>query len=275
MAVLTKALTRLRSDFNVRFPGRDETSDGWIGNEAHQEYKSGHNPDESGNAEYEDSDSKDEVRAIDVDDDLRDSGGITMQQVADRIIATPRDIKRLKYMIYNRRIASRSNGWRWETYTGSNPHDKHLHVSGDPAYDEDGAEFTSVTQIGDEMDQGQFNDLMDGWLKRIATAKDDTTDTKALHSRNYARAIGWQYQDAGQPSAHNIMVATSGVLRKDLPEAVAAVKADTAGIIAAMQTPVPVNVDAEQVADALAADEEFKASIAKATAEELHRRSAD
>jgi hypothetical protein len=148
MAVLTTSLTRLRNDFNDRFPSRDKASDGWIGDSAHEDTTSGHNPDESGGGEYEDSDSKDEVRAIDLDDDLRDSGGVTMQQVLDRIIATPRDIQRLKYMIYNRRIASRSNGWRWQTYTGSNPHDKHGHISGDPAYDEDAAEFTSVTQIG-------------------------------------------------------------------------------------------------------------------------------
>jgi hypothetical protein len=134
MAVLTTSLTRLRNDFNDRFPSRDKASDGWIGDSAHEDTTSGHNPDESGGGEYEDSDSKDEVRAIDLDDDLRDSGGVT--------------IKRLKYMIYNRRIASRSNGWRWQTYTGSNPHDKHGHISGDPVYDEDAAEFTSVTQIG-------------------------------------------------------------------------------------------------------------------------------
>jgi hypothetical protein len=34
-----------------------------------------------------------------------------------------------KYVIFNRRIASRSQGWRWRTYTGINPHTGHGHVS--------------------------------------------------------------------------------------------------------------------------------------------------
>jgi hypothetical protein len=37
--------------------------------------------------------------------------------------------KRLRYLIYERRIWSASNGWRQETYEGSNPHDKHAHFS--------------------------------------------------------------------------------------------------------------------------------------------------
>jgi hypothetical protein len=37
--------------------------------------------------------------------------------------------KRLRYVIYNRRIWSRSSGWVQKAYTGSNPHDKHAHFS--------------------------------------------------------------------------------------------------------------------------------------------------
>lgn len=274
MAVLTKALTRLRSDYDRRFPGRGKGSDGWIGDEAHQANKSGHNPDDTSGSkpEYTDPDSKAEVRAIDVDVDLNDPGGVTMQECCDAIRGNERDRKRLAYMIFNRRIASQSSGWAWQTYTGSNPHTEHAHFSGDPDYDEDDAEFTSITQIGDEMDQGQFNNLMDNWLKRIATTPDDTDDIKALQSRNYARAIGWQYIDEGQPSAHNIVLATSGDLRKKLPDAVAAVKADTAALVANLADPVPVVVDASQVAAALAADEAFKQSIAVAVVNEEHRR---
>lgn len=150
MAVLTKSLTRLRSDFDRRFPSRYKHSDGWIGDAAHAQNKSGHNPDDTSGSkpEYTDPDSKAEVRAIDVDKDLNDSRGVTMQQCADALISNERDRKRLAYVIFNRKIASQSNGWRWETYTGSNPHTEHLHASGDPDYDEDDAEFTSITKIG-------------------------------------------------------------------------------------------------------------------------------
>lgn len=152
MATLTTALTRLRSDFNTRFPSRLKTSDGWIGDYQHQQNKSGHNPDDTSGSkpEYTDPDAKAEVRAIDVDKDLNDPGGVTMQQCCDAIRNTERDRKRLAYMIYKGRIASQSSGWAWQTYTGSNPHNEHAHFSGDPDYDEDGAEFASITQIGDD-----------------------------------------------------------------------------------------------------------------------------
>lgn len=36
---------------------------------------------------------------------------------------------RLRYIIFNRRIAEASNGWAWRAYTGDDPHDTHFHVS--------------------------------------------------------------------------------------------------------------------------------------------------
>ncbi len=148
MAVLTTALTRLRSDFDTRFPRRDKASDGWIGDAAHQASTSGHNPDDTpgSKAEYSDADAKAEVRAVDIDKDLKDT--VSMQQVVDAILRTPTDRRRLKYVIFNRRIWSASNGWAPRAYTGSNPHDQHAHFSGDPAYDEDGQPWSSVLNIG-------------------------------------------------------------------------------------------------------------------------------
>jgi len=147
MAVLTTALTRLRSDFNTRFPDRDHASDGWIGDARHQEEISGHNPDETGGGEYEDADSKDEVRAIDVDVDFREPG-VNAQMVVDAVLDTPADLKRLRYIIYNRRIWSRNTDWKPKAYTGSNPHDKHIHFSGDPLQDENAGPFNSILYVG-------------------------------------------------------------------------------------------------------------------------------
>jgi hypothetical protein len=150
-AVLTVALTALRSGFNVAYPGRDKGSDGWIGDTAHQDRTSGHNPDDTSgvSAEYSDSDTKQEVRAIDVDKDLKASGA-SMQDVIDRILATPNDTKRLKYIIFNRYQWSKSNDWRRTDYDGDNPHTEHAHFSGDPGYDEDGSPW-SVESMGDDM----------------------------------------------------------------------------------------------------------------------------
>ena len=149
--VLTKALTRLRGDFNARFPTRDKGTDGWIGDEAHQEHVSGHNPDdtEGSKSEYTDADTKAEVRAIDVDKDLRDAV-VSMQAVINLILKTTNDLKRLKYIIFNRQIWSKSNNWVVREYTGTNGHTEHAHFSGDPAYDEDASAW-SVLTIGGTM----------------------------------------------------------------------------------------------------------------------------
>lgn len=131
MAVLTRGLTTVRAEFNSVFPDRDKSSDGWIGDQAHQGSVSGHNPDKTGRAEYKDGDAKDEVRAIDVDKDLRSS--VTMEQVIQYLVKKARSgaYVPFRYIIYNRRIWSRSDGWKTRAYTGSNPHTGHAHLSGD------------------------------------------------------------------------------------------------------------------------------------------------
>lgn len=154
-AVLTPALVALRDGFNVAFPNRSKDSDGWIGDEAHQETVSGHNPDDTPGvrAEYSDSDTTPEVRAIDVDVNL--NSAVTMQNVIDRVLVTPNDLMRLNYIIYNRVIWSKSNGWRPAEYTGLDPHTGHSHWSGDPLYDEND-DIWSVAFMGDEMPYEEY-----------------------------------------------------------------------------------------------------------------------
>lgn len=128
--VLVPCLVSLRDEFNALSPGRDKASDGSIGDQAHAGSSSDHNADETGSTPSEDSDSRNEVHAIDVDKDLRRSGW-TMERAVKIIIARHRTGKddRLQNIIYNREIWSRSWGWTARGYTGSNPHDKHAHFS--------------------------------------------------------------------------------------------------------------------------------------------------
>lgn len=157
--VLAADLAELRSDFDDTFPTRDHGTDGWIGDTAHQEHTSGHNPDDTPGslAEYSDSDTKPEVRAVDVDKDLNDPN-VTMYDVIKKIIATVADARRLKYIIHapvNGPLGAnvptqwkKSTNWKPERYTGDNPHDKHAHFSGDPNYDEDKSPWSSVRSFG-------------------------------------------------------------------------------------------------------------------------------
>lgn len=134
MAVLTRGLTTVRAEINRVFSGRDKATDGWLGDSSHSGLVSGHNPDISGRAEYRDGDSKDEVRAIDVDRDLVPGSDVDwMERVVQHIVRRARagTYVPFRYLIYKRRIWRRSAGWVTEAYTGGNAHDHHAHFSGD------------------------------------------------------------------------------------------------------------------------------------------------
>jgi hypothetical protein len=109
MAFLAPSLVQLRNETNARWPRRDKTSDGWIGDKKHQARKSEHNPDAKGC-----------VHALDIDKD-----GIDPAQVVSALVRDPRTW----YVIWNRRIYARSRGFAPRVYRGKNPHTQHLHVS--------------------------------------------------------------------------------------------------------------------------------------------------
>lgn len=142
--ILIPSLKQLFAEFDFIAPGRDHASDGSIGNAAHMQEVSDHNRDDTAGskAAYNDHDGKPEVRAIDVDNTLR----ITVEGFSDPMEGVVQYLlkrcrsgaeKRLEYIIYFRRIWSRSSGWVQKTYTGSSPHTEHAHFSGrhDGSYD--------------------------------------------------------------------------------------------------------------------------------------------
>lgn len=109
---LAKSLDRLRSQVNAAVPGRSKASDGSVGDLAHSARKSEHNPDANG-----------VVRAIDITHDPK--GGFDSYVFAEYLRKTAD--KRVYYIISNGRIANPGQPWR--KYTGSNPHDHHVHIS--------------------------------------------------------------------------------------------------------------------------------------------------
>lgn len=133
--VLTKNMQAFRDQMNEFFPNRVKTSDGTIGDYAHTQEKSGHNPDDTSqhNAEWDsDSDTKSEVRAIDIDSNTGDPN-VSMEDIFQHLIALGKSQGSkfpVRYMIYNRRIARASNNWNLEAYKGASAHTEHIHLSG-------------------------------------------------------------------------------------------------------------------------------------------------
>ena len=135
--VLCKAGQQLREQFDDTYPDRDRTSDGWIGNRAHQNRPSDHNPDAEGI-----------VRAIDIDRDLSGKAKPDlMPDLADQIRHAAKSDKRIAYIIFNGKIASSRLGFRWRKYSGSNPHHAHCHISFTKKGDADGS-FFNIPMIG-------------------------------------------------------------------------------------------------------------------------------
>jgi hypothetical protein len=128
--ILIPCLAALRDEFNRLAPGRDHASDGSIGDVAHQREVSDHNPDETGAVPIHDADHVNEVHAIDVDIDF-DLPGLDAEMVVQFLLGRCRSgaEKRLRYMIYNRRIWDYRSGWAEKPYTGPSAHTEHIHFS--------------------------------------------------------------------------------------------------------------------------------------------------
>lgn len=120
---LAPALAQLRRELEARWPGRDTTSDGSIGDAAHSSRRSDHNPDARGR-----------VDAIDVDENP--SHGSPLEDVGESLWQWLLDTKprQVKYAIYEGRIVSSydhadGRAWTPRPYSGVNPHSGHVHIS--------------------------------------------------------------------------------------------------------------------------------------------------
>ena len=127
---LSKAGETLRSQINASFPDRDKRSDGWIGDSRHAATKSDHNPALPSGV----------VRAIDVDADLRGAAN-NAHYLADQLRLLGKTDKRISYVIFDRKIASRILFWKWRKYSGIDPHTSHIHISFTPLGDQDKSKF--------------------------------------------------------------------------------------------------------------------------------------
>ena len=138
MARLCKGGVTLRDQVNRKWRKRDKRSDGWIGDRAHASRASDHNPNKAG-----------VVHAIDIDENMgkgRNRNGRTAKRLANQLLDYAASglpgAKRLKYVVYENRIASgtyRKTFWSWRH--GNWGHEAHIHVSFTSAADRDGTVF--------------------------------------------------------------------------------------------------------------------------------------
>lgn len=126
--------TVLRDQINRRWPDRDKRSDGILGDAAHSARTSDHNPDSRGL-----------VHALDIDEDLKGSKNDNVW-LADQIIAYARmrrsGSNRLKYVVYEDKIASGTHANHFWTWRGDNyGHEIHMHISFTTQGQEDATPF--------------------------------------------------------------------------------------------------------------------------------------
>lgn len=143
---LSAAAERLRAEINTLFPGRDKGSDGAVGDTAHSARVSDHNPDVTAGGV---------VRAIDVDEDVwgkNNSDPLIANTLVRKLVEIAKVDGRISYIIFEGKIWSPSLNWKGRNYSGSNPHNHHIHISFTKKGDRDGSPFGLVKELKQEVE---------------------------------------------------------------------------------------------------------------------------
>jgi hypothetical protein len=253
---LTRGLQNLRAQVNEAFPNRDRTSDGTIGDQAHQAEVSGHNPDDTAGSRPAwngDGDSTPEVRAWDMDNDL--APGFDCQMLVDHTRRLPGVASVLRYMIYNRWMYHERDGFAPTPYTGSSAHTEHVHFEG--AWSQAADENTTFDYKFEEIPvaltaadktwiTGQINAAVSKLESDNTTKVDDLLSVKIGDAANKDRTVGDVLRDTaklrgylvGDPgdTRNAAIPATAPVVRTiSAADAVQAVAKDVAALKATVE----------------------------------------
>jgi hypothetical protein len=206
------ASTSLLTEVNyVGSPSRNKAQDGTIGDGEHSTSPSDHNPDETGYVEGEsDSDNINEVHARDVDARGPWKTGWSAERIVQVILARCRSgaEKRLRYIIFNRRIWSRDDGWIQRAYSGGDSHSTHIHFSfryGSGSAPSNPEQVTTAwgLRAAEDNDMPNAQDVVDAF---VADLKDSSSDLFAN-----MRAIGWKYPVDGDATPRSALRVTQDV----------------------------------------------------------------
>jgi hypothetical protein len=111
-----KSIVVLLDNVNDLWPNRSTASDGIKGDPAHANRDSEHNPNGAG-----------VVTAVDITHDP--SGGPDGDDLVKALLEIVETHPAPWYIVWNRHIWSRTDGWVRQNYTGENPHTNHVHIS--------------------------------------------------------------------------------------------------------------------------------------------------
>jgi len=130
-----KSLQTLEDELQKYYPG---TTTWEIGDKDHQDSWSDHNPNGAG---------------VVCAKDILGNAGLNLQAFVYHLITNPHP--NLRYVIFNRKIYQRKNGWKAEDYNGKNAHATHVHVSvgnGPDGRSTTGYDTTTTWKISDLAD---------------------------------------------------------------------------------------------------------------------------
>jgi hypothetical protein len=171
---VANSLEVLLAELNAAAPHRSKVSDGSIGDPAHAARLSDHNPNAAG-----------VVRARDFTHDP--NGGLDCHDLAQgltALIGAHPAMGSGAYVIWRSHIFSadrRTEGWR--IYTGTNPHDKHLHLSVATA----ASGYDSTARWGVMEEDDMFDDAARSKLteveKGVAKLLERTEGLRTTHSQ--------------------------------------------------------------------------------------------
>lgn len=113
------SINKLLGEVNERWPDRDKSSDGTIGDYQHSKSQSEHNP--VGTEFGPEFGTPGAVHAVDITADNPD----LVQAVMKAAVGDDR----VWYVIHDGKILSRTYDWANRDYNGSNPHETHIHIS--------------------------------------------------------------------------------------------------------------------------------------------------